>query len=331
MRMTRRTKIAIWASAAIIIAIAGAVFSKKQSGPKPVTAFAGAILREDSDPRKQLPIANAEITVAGNLSTNDAKSDTAGFYHVTLNPGVTPDQMVELKVRHPEYEPLNISQPAGDQIYILRMSPISRETRPVPQVGQKTVANIRVRYAVKSTTAVNVGSAVKTFEVVNTGNVSCNHQPPCSPDGKWKATIASSSLDAGEGNEFHSVRVSCMAGPCPFTRIESDNLSHPGRIIHVSARNWSDTATFLIEAEVVRTMASDVIRQSYPVIFGQEISFTLPATAQGPSIEAEVDGSDTVFPFGPKLTLPWAACTLKIDADQTKLYRCELKSEFRFQ
>ena len=67
---------------------------------------------------------------------------------------------------------------------------------------QIVVSNIRVRYTINSRTETNVGSAVKTFQVVNKGNVPCNHQSPCSPDGKWKASSASVSLDAGADNTF---------------------------------------------------------------------------------------------------------------------------------
>ena len=109
----------------------------------------------------------------------------------------------------------------------------------------------------------DVGSAVKTFEVENTGNVECNDQKPCSPDGKWKATDGTMSLDAGEGNQFHNPRVSCIAGPCPFTKIESDGLAEDDRVFKVSVRDWSDPATFLIEAEVVHPM---IRRKCSPVL-----------------------------------------------------------------
>ena len=147
---------------------------------------------------------------------------------------------------------------------------------------QVFVGDIRVRYAVKATTTINIGSTAKTFGVVNTGNVPCERPSPCSPDGKWKAEIGSISLDAGEGQEFQNVRVSCIAGPCPFTKIVSDGFSRGGRRIAVSVRAWSDTVTFLVEAEVVHTMLSDTIRQSYPSIFGRAMTFTLPSQVKAP-------------------------------------------------
>src|SRR5205807_6307310 len=122
------------------------------------------------------------------------------------------------------------------------------------------VAHVRVRYTVKALTEVNVGSAVRTFEVENKGNVPCQGRAPCSPDGKWKASTGTATLDAGVGNEFRNARASCIAGPCPFTRIDTSALENDGRTITVSATSWSDTATFLVEAEVVHPMVSDVVR-----------------------------------------------------------------------
>src|SRR5690606_25355390 len=137
-------------------------------------------------------------------------------------------------------------------------------------------------YGVKNTTIVNIGSAVKLFEVVNEGNLPCDDDPPCSPDGKWKATVGSVNLDAGDGNRFGRVRVSCIAGPCPFSKIQDDELRHDDRILEVRVLNWSDTVTYLVEAEVTDVMVNDTVRHSYPVIFGDSMNFTLPAGAQGP-------------------------------------------------
>jgi hypothetical protein len=187
-----------------------------------------------------------------------------------------------------------------------------------------------IRYSIKTTAAANVGSAVKTFEVPNKGNVPCLKQPPCSPDGKWKASTGSATLDAGEGNEFRNARTSCIAGPCPFTKVETEDFSNGGRLLEVSALNWSDTATFLLEAEVFHPMVSDVVRTSYPVIFGRALNFTLPGSAEGVSIQAEINGEAIIFPLGPNLYLSWADCNARVNADQTRVYRCELKPRYRF-
>jgi hypothetical protein len=86
-----------------------------------------------------------------------------------------------------------------------------------------------------------------------------------------------------------------------------------------------------MEAEAVRTMVTDTIRQAYPSIFGRDMTFTLPPTGQGPSIEAEIDKLDIVFPLGPDLSLTWAACGVQVAANRTKLYSCELKPGYSFR
>ncbi len=235
-----------------------------------------------------------------------------------------------LRFRHPDYQPLDLNEFVGDKLYVARMVPLSRRTHAESDHPAVTVSNVRVRYSVKTTTEADVGSAVKTFQVVNVGNVPCRGRHPCSPDGKWKAALGSASLDAGEGNEFRNARVSCIAGPCPFAKVEFEDLSRSGRIINVSVRNWSDTTTFLLEAEVVHPMVSDIVRESYPVIFGQALNFSLSASAEGPSIEAEINGDSIVFPIGPDLFLSWADCHVTVDRDQTNVYRCELKPGYRF-
>jgi len=140
-------------------------------------------------------------------------------------------------------------------------------------------------------------------------------------------------LDAGPGNEFRNVRASCIAGPCPFTQIDPGGFANGGRNLTVSALDWSDTATFLVEAEVFHTAISSNVRESYPAIFGQALNFTLPPTQEGVSIEAEVDGAPMVFPLGPELYLSWATCAARTNTAEgqtTTVYRCELKPGYRF-
>jgi hypothetical protein len=294
-------------------------------------SLTGAVLIADADPRKQLPVPDVEITAETGGASARAKSDSSGFFRLNWRARVWRGEQVTLRFQHPGYQPLEITQPLSDQLYILRMTPSAAVKEVESLSPEVSVSNIRVRYAVKATTTINIGSTAKTFEVVNTANVPCEGRSPCSPDGKWKAAIGSMSLDAGEGQEFQNVRVSCIAGPCPFTKIESERFSSGGRRIGASIRAWSDTVTYLVEAEVVRTMLSDAIRQSYPSIFGRDMTFTLPPTGQGPSIEAEVNGVEIVFPLGPDLNLSWASCTVQVASDRTKLYSCELKPGYRFR
>jgi len=260
-----------------------------------------------------------------------AKSDASGFFRLNWPSGIWRGEQVTLRFSHPDYQPLEISRPLTGELCIARMTSSSSVKELELNRPEVILTGIRVRYAVKATTTINIGSTAKTLEVVSTGNVPCDPRSPCSPDRKWKAAIGTISLDAGEGQQFQNVRISCMAGPCPFTTIESDAFSSGGRKIGVSVRAWSDTVTFLVEADVVHSMLSDTIRQAYPSIFGRTMTFTLPPTGQGPSIEAEVNGLAIVFPLGPNLSLSWASCSVQVPSDHPKLYSCELRPGYRFR
>jgi len=328
--MTSGRKIVIWALASAALAGALAAVLVAIHKAQPIT-IKGAVLSQDPDPQKQLPLADVEITGTDGSTVSRAESDSAGFFSLTLRRGLRRRQPLTLHFRHPGYQPLDLNEFVSDQIYIARMVPIIHETHVQSDHPDVTVSNVRVRYSVKTTTEADVGSAVKTFQVENVGDVPCKGRHPCSPDGKWKAALSSSSLDAGDGNEFRNARVSCIAGPCPFSRVEFEDLSRGGRKVEVSVRNWSDTTTYLVEAEVVHPMVSDLVRESYPVIFGRALNFSLPLLAEGPSIEAEINGELIVFPLGPDLYLNWADCHARVDKDQAKAYRCELKPGYRFK
>jgi hypothetical protein len=294
-------------------------------------SLTGVVLMANVDPRKQLPVQNVEITADTGGTVARAKSDAAGFFRLSWRALGWRREQVALRVSHPDYHVLDVTLPLSDQVYVARLTPSGPDQDRRSGRPEVLVSNIHIRYAVKAATTVNVGSTTKTFEVVNLGNAPCEGRSPCSPDGKWKAAIGSLSLDAGEGQAFQNVRVSCIAGPCPFTKIESDGFSRGGRRIGVSVRAWSDTVTFLVEAEVVHTMLSDTIRRAYPSIFGRAMTFTMPPTGQGPSIEAEVGGLQIVFPLGPDLKLSWASCGVQVASNRTKLYSCELSPGYRFK
>jgi hypothetical protein len=74
------------------------------------------------------------------------------------------------------------------------------------------------------------------------------------------------------------------------------------------------------------------VRESYPVVFGRTLNFVIPASAEGVSLEAELDHTPMVFPLGPELYLSWATCTSRASRDSASstVYRCELKPSYRF-
>ncbi len=325
--MTKRRKRLIWTLAigALLTVLAIVLVHRR-----PPVILKGAVLRDDRDPNKQLPLADVQITAINALGSGHAQSDAAGFFSLTLPKGLRRRQPVLLQFRRKDYKPLDWNDFIADKIYVARMIPLHQETI-AESHSDTAVSNPRIRYSVKATTEANIGSMVKTFQVVNLGNTPCDNRPPCAPGGKWKASVGSLSLDAGEGHEFRNARVSCIAGPCPFTKIEIETFSPDRRRFNISIRNWSDTATFLAEAEVVHPMTSDLVRETYPVIFGRAMNFSLPLAAEGLSIEAEVSGEAIVFPLGPDLLLSWADCHVSIDRDQSRNYRCELKLGYQFR
>jgi hypothetical protein len=333
MVMTRKRKLVIWGVvigtiAVVVAAVLLVIWQRKRH--KPIT-IRGAVLKQDSDPRKQSPVENVEVHAADGTAVRDAKSDFIGGFALTLPKGVKLGTPVRLTFHHPDFVPLELNQPLSDKILVVHMVPLHGEVEAALNQTETKVGNVVVRYSTETMRTENIGSAIKTFQVTNDGNVPCNNRPPCSPDGKWKASMGSASLDAGEGNVFRDARVSCIAGPCPFTRIDTDGFSRGGRNIRVSVRNWSDTTTFLLQAEVFRSQLGDVTRRVYPVIFGRALNFTLPSTAQGPSIEADLNGSFIVFPLGPNPILSWANCQVRVEKNEAKDYRCELKPGYGFR
>ncbi len=327
--MTRAHRIESWVAllAGILIA-ASVVLLIRWQRMNPIS-LRGAVVIADSDPQKQLPIADVAIS-AGDLDEAETKSNSSGLFVVRLRKRIRKGHAIVLHFRDPRYRPLDLSAVVSNRLYVVHLMPVSSQPTSEKQ-PQVTVSNVRVRYTLEAKTELNVGSAVKTFEIQNKGNVACKGQHPCSPDGRWKAAIGQVSLDAGAGNEFRDVRASCIAGPCPFTKIETDTTSHDGQIMVATARDWSDTATFLLEAEVFRSMVSANEHWSYPVVFGEGLTFTLPSGAQSVSIEADLNGQTIIFPLGPALFLSWAACDMGINPHNVRAYRCTPKPGYRFQ
>lgn len=329
--MTRRAKPGLWA-VVIVIAIgasAAILLSLRPRRPRPVV-LEGSVIRHDSQAERRQPLSGVQITAHEGSVATSGESDPAGFFRLVLPLSGPTSRPVLLEFRAPGYEPLDLPVVGGGLLYVARLIPTPSELETQPDVPEVKVSNISVRYSVKTTEAANIGSAVRTFQAVNTGNVPCKHHDPCSPDDKWKAARGSVVMDAGQGNEFRNVRVSCIAGPCSFTRIAPLEVPSDVRTIHASALNWSDTATFLVEAEVVHPMDSAEVRKLYPVMFGRVLDFTLPASAEGVCLEADLGGNHIIFPLGPKPDLQWAKCSMRVSLSKSKVYRCELAPGYGF-
>jgi hypothetical protein len=333
MLMERRRKLVLWI--VLIVGLCGVLpaaltMIHVHRMHRPIL-LVGAVLKQDSDTNDQSPIANVAVSVENGLAFSAVSSNFSGGFGIRLRPEVKRGQTITLTFRHPDFKPFDLKDVVSDKLYVVRMLPIQAEVEAESAKTGVLVSNVLVRYSTVASSTENIGSGAKTFQVVNTGNIPCNRYSPCSPDGKWSAQLRSASLDAGEGNIFRNARVTCIAGPCPFTRIDSDGFSNGGRTISASVLNWSDTTTFLLQGDVFRTQVREIVLQSSIVIFGRTMNFTLPPTAEGPSIIAEMNQSRMVFALGPAAVLSWANCNIRVEKNQAKDYRCELKAGYRFQ
>jgi hypothetical protein len=330
--MGMQTKVVQWMVLVLLLAVGIAVTVRVLQNRRQVIVR-GAVMRDDADASKQVPITNVDIVAVSDDFVQQTHSDQTGSFVITLPKTFRTRKPVTLRLTHSDYHPLQMDAAAGDELVVARMVPLTTETQsPAPTLPPKVVvSNIRLRYVVRSTEVADVGSVVKSFQIVNAGNIPCENQAPCSPDGRWKAATGTLSLDAGEGNQFRNVRVACVAGPCPFTRIEHQTLSADGRQLNVLARNWSETTTFLVEADVIHSAENDIVRETYPAILGPSLRFSLPESAQGPSIEAELNGEVIVSPLGPNLSTSWMQCTAGKQNAQVTVYRCEMKPGYRLQ
>lgn len=328
-----RTKLFLWTTALVAAGLVGGLILFGIRWRYQTTApfiLRGAVIRQSTDVKEQSPIANVDVQAQDGAATAEAHSDFSGLFQLNLRNRPAAGQQITLSFRHPDYHPLDMKISVGDTLLVARMVPVQGDVEAELNPNAMQVSNVLVRYSTQAMTATEIGSSVKTFEVENTGDVPCKEQSPCSPDGKWQAAIDSASLDAGSGNVFRNARVSCIAGPCPFTKVDSAHFLDGERYISVSVRDWSDTTTFLLQAEVYHSAVTDIVRSSYPVIFGRAMNFTVPAEAEGTSIEAEINGTLIVFPLGPDPVMSWADCSVRVERNQSKDYRCQLRAGYGF-
>src|SRR5579863_6011922 len=294
--MTHR-KTAVWITIAVGLAVTIAVIYGVRRWKPQWSILQGAVVRSSPDVRKEQPIGGVQITATYGTETLSTHSDPSGYFRFAIPTRILPGQTVTLDFEHSGYKSLELPvmirfRSTLRQLLVADMTPTSTDTsEEEASTPGKAVSTLRVRYTVNSEKEANIGSEAKTFEVVNEGNVPCRHQSPCSPDGRWKAAMGSIRLDAGDGNDFHDARASCIAGPCPFTRIDTNGFAQGGRILTVTTYDWSATATFLVQAEVFHTSIFPEVRMTYPVVFGRGFNFTVPPSAEGTSLVAELSGT----------------------------------------
>src|SRR5207245_2951633 len=169
--MTRAQKIELGAAFVLVLMLGTGALLLVQWEMRKAVSLQGAVVAQDTDPRKQLPIADVEVLAEDGLAMGTAKSDASGFFRLTLPKGGRRGQPITLHFRHPGYKSLDLKDFVGDKLYIAPMVPFASKPISAANQPQVKVGNLRVRYSIKTMTEVNIGSAVKTFEVENVGNV----------------------------------------------------------------------------------------------------------------------------------------------------------------
>src|ERR1700751_882613 len=121
--MTRAHKIEIWIVVSVAVLTAttvGLIYWQRQ---KPIS-LRGAVLMDNSDPRKQQPIAGDTI-IAGHLASSEAKSNSTGFFSLKLRKPVRKGHPVVLSFRASQYKPLDVTDIVANKIYVVHLVPLS--------------------------------------------------------------------------------------------------------------------------------------------------------------------------------------------------------------
>src|SRR5262245_39479786 len=109
-------------------------------------SLAGAVLVEDEDPRKQVPIKDATVILSDEGTTVRAQSDAAGFFRLKWRRMPWSGEEMTLRFEHPDYSPLEVKKESlSDELLIARLwpSPFAKK----PQLDDwEQVGNIRIRY-----------------------------------------------------------------------------------------------------------------------------------------------------------------------------------------
>src|SRR5271166_4238079 len=186
-RIMHWRKASIWTAVAVTAALFAVAIVVRiyRWRPRTVTVQ-GAVIRNEADPRRRLPISGVIVTATDGMVTATTESDASGYFKLKIRENVWPGHMLQLMFRKPDYKDYDLSVPltyrgSAKQLYIAQLSPLAPQSETPAGLKLSVVSNVRIRFTENTEGDENIGSAVKTFEVANKGNVPCNGQAPCSP------------------------------------------------------------------------------------------------------------------------------------------------------
>src|SRR5579864_542700 len=167
--MTRAHKIELWIAVLVGAVVAASVPLVIRWQKQKTISLQGAVLIQDSDPRKQQPIAGVFVSAADRGISEATTTDSSGFFVLKVRKPIRRGNAIVLTFRHPQYHPLVLNEFVGNKLYVVHLVPLTTKIVPSNQ-PQVKITNVRIRYTIKAMTELNVGSAVKTFEIENKGD-----------------------------------------------------------------------------------------------------------------------------------------------------------------
>ena len=88
-------------------------------------SLGGAVIRQDADPKKELPLADVDVkAVAYGSVIGEGKSDASGLFTIPLRTRLWIGRPVTLQFRHADYQPLDMHEFVGDKVYVAHMVPL---------------------------------------------------------------------------------------------------------------------------------------------------------------------------------------------------------------
>ncbi len=235
---------------------------------------------------------------------------------------VWPSEEVNLSFRDSDYHPLDLRFLVGlrSSLKKLTVAELEPVAQPSGAVGKPSVvSNIRIRYSVNYRAKQIFAPVWRPFKlsIRETCRASNNIRALRTGSGRHprvrlRWTLAPITNSATCAHRAFPGRAHLLGSTPADIRAEAASLRPRRSIGPIPQRSsWKPKFSHY-------TTDSNV-RESYPVIYGRVMHFTLPSNQEGVSIEAEIDGSPMVFPPGPDLYTSWATCSCR--RRRGKLYR----------
>ena len=176
-------------------------------------------------------------------------------------------------------------------------------------------------------------TGVKTFQIQIMGNIPCNGStlfPGRQMEGGNQFRVPG----CGRGKRFPKCQGFLYCGPLPFhAELIMTAFPREGATSRSPCAIGRIRPHSCFRRRCSDPQISDLVRMTYPIILGTSLNFTLPPTAEGPSVEAELNGENIIFPLGPDpcFELGRLQCQRAKGNNGQKFYRCELNAGYQFQ